>query len=216
MYRTLPTSPNQEIEMTNAQVDTETPDMTITTRLEFINRENEATFIQRSMPGTLRRFLTEDDFERFCNKIDLLLEHYHDENSLAGIRICRLFWIYLSLFAGFFCLFFLPPSASILVDYLLPLFFYLIPVTGIAMFYIGCKNNFDRIALVKQIHAECLELTNGTGGIATFRLETKYVVVENSENSVLTFSHISVLINGTARLNYDGTDNDVICSEKVS
>ena len=113
---------------------------------------------------------------------------------------------------GVFGLILLPLPPIVLIDYLFQLLVFLLIFFGIAMFIVPCKHASDQDALCKQMDAECLELTNCNGN-ATFQLSTKDVQSENSDNSVLTFSHINVLMNDPVQLTHNVTDDNVMCSE---
>lgn len=210
MFKAPPTSPT--CEMTDRQLETETPDMIITTRIEFIQNENEARRIQRPMPEQLYGVMTEIDFEAFCDKIDLIFELYHESTATFDYRICRLLCFYLLFFPASAGLNFLSRIAGIPFYYVIQVQKLLFLASGIALFYIFLKHVYEHNALFTHVHAECLELTNRNGN-ATFLLETKYVKPEYSENSVQTFSHINVLINDTVQLKHDVTNNEFICSE---
>ena len=195
----------------DADADAETPvnaGWSRTTRIEFIQSENGATRIRRRMPRQLRGLVAPNDHETFCDKIDLILDLYHESDALFGFRLCCLatFWVLsIPTVIGLGSL----PS-NIFVEYLIRLLSFLIAACAIAMCAISCKYCYDHAVLLKQIHAECFELTNRTGGNATFQLETKYES-ENSDNSAFKFSYINVLINDTVPLTQNNfTDDNVI------
>ena len=180
----------------------EAPDMSRTTsRIEFIKcLKGEAKRTQRPMPEQLNGVLTENDFETFCNKIDLLLQLYHESEAVKDfkMRVMRKM-IYMHYFICFLGLglYFLPLPDTALVAFLTTVAVVgLIPASffGAAIALAICM--FDRGPLCHfyQILAECSELTNRTGN-AIFRLKAElYDKPGKGDHSGLMLCHINVLL----------------------
>ena len=215
MFKSLPTSPTQE--MTNLQVSTQPPlpndtSRGRTTRIEYIHGDNhQAMYIQRPMPEALYEVLTENDFENFCDTIDLILKREHESESLVKSRMCLLTFVLLSSLAIMFgtIIFILPPGDNVItpssdpfVFYLFQYLFLIIAVCMIAKLLLMGKYCWESSFLRKLIHTECETLSNRIE-MATFRIVMKEVRPPNSENSITVYSHIDVFISDAEQVHHN-------------
>lgn len=151
------------------------------------------------MPESLRGLVTENDFETFCDKIDNLLVRYYGKIEYL-LTLCVVSTLAIM---GFYVL---TPNTDGCV-FPIRIILFLITTLMITMFIGMCVVGCKQVILCKQIHAECLELTNRTANV-TFRLVTKYVKQSDNSDEGLRFkfSHIDVTIN-------IANDNIIVYSE---
>jgi hypothetical protein len=206
-------------------MDTENPNTSNTTQIEFIYCRKDGFWdsnlynskLQRPMPELLCGVVTENDFESFCDNVDLVLERYSESQTVFVDRTHQMLWIYVTYaLAIVLCVIVLPHNILHLPVF--EVFIYLSPVPFFAWIIITCKHDCCEHSFRNQIHMECLELTNRTDN-ATFLLVMHVIEHDFSEYINKEFSHISVLISGVNdQLKHNVTDDDAtVCTlENVS
>ena len=161
--------------------------MSNTTQITFEQNGDDAKHVVRPMPLTLRGILTENDFEGFCDKIDLLLLTFHESSAILHSRLKQLLLALLMLFVIFSLLISLPIYNNQLV---------VIVSSSAALCWLlfanaVCKHKCYENSLQEGIRVECEELTNRTT-FATFQLVIK--TIKQTDTKWKEISHIDVLI----------------------
>jgi hypothetical protein len=168
--------------------------MTNTIQIHFAQNDNEAMHIVRPMPVPLRRIMTENDFESFADKVDLLLDTHDKLMSVLWKRFCRSIIAFPLLMAIYVLVNVLGSiSLSLFFEVLSFIVFWSIPISGLISFFTLFRVVWHRHSLLKKIRMECTQLTNSTAS-ATFELVLKYVQGPSDENGNWEISHIDVII----------------------
>lgn len=170
-------------------------------QIKFMRHSNDddvAERVQRPVPVTLRGILTENDFESFSDKVDLLLDKFHASASVLGGRFDRLLGATFLLGITFAIVIFSGPN-SIPIFYLLQIIFFSMYLCAAFLVITACKQSRNKNALHDNIRKECEQLTNCSAS-ATFKLVLKEVKKANEENSHWEISHIDVIISNTEQL----------------
>ena len=157
---------------------------------------DEAKNLLRPMPVTLRGVVTENDFESFCDRVDLLLQKYHVLQSTFHTRMSCLSFTFFITFIIVFILIFTVPDGSPVQIYLLIFMGGLMGTFVPLIFSLACKFMWDGRALRDKIQMECEKMTNRTV-LATFQLMMKEEKKEHEENSHWELSHVDVYLSET-------------------
>ena len=153
-----------------------------TARIEFVRNDNGVKQVRRLIPAKLRGLLMEDDFERFCEKVDVLLEDYDVSEPLFLRQMIRFFFAIFTIPVGFF----IPNPYSSLIGISWGICFVWV--------FIFCWRRLQYITKIHtSIQMECVELTNRTG-TATFQLVPTSVFQEENDVEIWEFRHVDVLI----------------------